>query len=133
MSGAGSGIVIYADQRGAATADFDGDGRADLAVGENAGALRLLRNAGAAIGLRVRLVGTRENPSAIGAAVRLRYADGDGPVREIRAGSNYWSSDGVVQVLGLRAVPRALWVRWPGGKTVEVAVPAGAREVTVRE
>ena len=133
MPGAGSGIVIYGDQRGAATADFDGDGRADLAVGENAGAVRLLHNTGAAIGLRVRLIGGPENPSAIGAAVRLRYADGDGPVREIRAGSGYWSSDGTVQVLGLRAAPRSLWVRWPGGRTVEVAVAAGAREVTVRQ
>jgi hypothetical protein len=103
MPGARSGIVIYADQRGAATSDYDGDGRADLAVGENAGTLRLFHNTGGAVGLRVRLVGRGDNPEAIGAAVRVRYADGEGPVREIRSGSNYWSSDGVVQVLGLRS------------------------------
>src|SRR6185503_19318455 len=110
---------------GAATTDYDGDGRADLAVGENAGAIRLLRNTGAAVGLRVRLAGIGANPSAIGAALRIRYADGDGPAREVRAGSNYWSSDGVVQVLGLRGIPKSVWVRWPGGKVTESPVPVG--------
>ena len=65
--------------------------------------------------------------------MRVRYADGEGPVRDLRAGSNYWSADGVVQVLGLRATPSAVWVRWPGGKVVEVAVPAGAKEITVKQ
>jgi ASPIC and UnbV. len=65
--------------------------------------------------------------------VRLRYAEGDGPVREVRAGSNYWSSDGVVQVLGLRGTPKSVWVRWPGGKEVEAEVPSGSREIVIRQ
>jgi hypothetical protein len=133
MDGSRSGIAIYGDQRGAAATDYDSDGRTDLAVGQNAAALVLLRNAGAAPGLRVRLMGATGNPAAIGAAMRLRYSDGDGPVREVRAGSNYWSSDGVVQVLGLRGAPKSVWVRWPGGKVIEVEVPAGSREIVVRE
>ena len=133
MEGSRSGIAIYGDQRGAAASDYDGDGRTDLAVGQNAAALVLLRNATGTPGLRVRLVGPAGNPAAIGAAVRIRYADGDGPVREVRAGSNYWSSDGVVQVLGLRGTPKSVWVRWPGGRVVEVEVPSGSREIVVRQ
>ena len=133
IPGRRSGIAIYGDQRGAATSDYDRDGRADLAVGQNAASVVLLHNTQAAPGLRVRLIGAGANPGAIGAAMRIRYADGDGPVREVRAGSNYLSSDGLVQVLGLRGVPRALWVRWPGGKTVEAVVPAGAKEIVIRE
>ena len=133
VPGPRSGIVIYGDQRGAATADYDRDGRADLAVGQNAGAVVLLHNTGAVPGLRVRLVGTGANPGAIGAAMRVRYADGDGPVRELRAGSNYLSSDGLVQVLGLRTAPKAVWVRWAGGRIVEVEVPAGSKEIVIRQ
>jgi hypothetical protein len=93
----------------------------------------LLRNATGTPGLRVRLVGPAGNPGAIGAAMRLRYPDGDGPVREVRAGSNYWSSDGVVQVLGLRGTPKSVWVRWPGGMTIEVPLPAGQSEIVIRQ
>ena len=133
MTGARSGIEIYGDQRGAATADYDRDGRADLAVGQNAAPVVLLHNMGAAPGLRVRLIGSDGNPAAIGAAMRVKYASGEGPIREVRAGSNYMSSDGMVQVLGLRAEPKSVWVRWPGGKTVEMVVPAGAKELVIRQ
>ena len=32
--------------------------------------------------------------------IRLRYPDRDGPVREVQAGSGYWSQNGAIQVLG---------------------------------
>jgi len=132
VAGGRSGIAIYGDQRGAATTDYDRDGRADLAVGQNAAPVVLLHNTGAAPGLRVRLIGTRANPWSVGAAMRVRYADGDGPVREVRAGSSYMSSDGMVQVLGLRAAPKSVWVRWPGGKPLEVPIQAGVREIEIK-
>src|SRR3990172_9537817 len=89
-------------------------GRLDLAVSQNGAATRLFRNAGATPGLRVRLVGPPGNPTAVGTQVRLRYGDRDGPVREVQAGSGYWSQNGAVQVLGRAREPTALWVRWPG-------------------
>ena len=133
VPGQRSGFVIYGDQRGAAVTDFDGDGRIDLAVSQNGGETKLYRNVGGAPGLRVRLVGSRQNPGAVGASLRLRYADGDGPVREIRAGASYWSVDGLVQVLGRRAEPKSVWVRWPGGRITETPVGAGQREIIIRE
>ncbi len=126
-----SGIRVHGDQRGAALADYDGDRRVDLAVAQNGGPTRLFRNEGARPGLRVRLEGPDGNPDAIGAVARVVYADGRGPAREVHGGSGYWSRDHVEPVLGLRAEPEALWVRWPGGGTSQVPVPSGVRELTV--
>jgi hypothetical protein len=55
-----------------------------------------------------------------------------GPVREIEAGSGYWSQNGAVQVFGLSGTPTAVWVRWPGGGVTTTPVPAGAREVIIK-
>lgn len=132
MAGRSAGILLYGDQRGAAAADFNGDGRLDLAVAQNASTTALLRNRGAHPGLRVRLQGPPDNPDGIGAQVRLEFASGAGPVREVQAGSGYWSQHGAVQVFGMPSMPTSVWVRWPGGRETRAPVPAGAREVVVR-
>jgi hypothetical protein len=128
-----SGITVYGDQRGAAFADFDGDGRTDLVVSQNGAETRLYRNERARPGLRVRLIGTPLNPHAIGAAIRLVYDGSRGPAREVHGGSGYWSQDGAVQVMGLAAPPTAVWVRWPGGSESVVPIRPGAREITIRK
>jgi len=131
MSGQESGLKVYGEQRGAAVADFDGDGRIDIAVTQNGAETKLYRNANARPGLRVRLKGPPGNPTAVGAALRVEYSGGKGPVREIHSGSGYLSQDGAVQVLGLREAPTAVWVRWPGGKETSVKAPDSARELEI--
>lgn len=112
-----AGISVHGEQRGTAVADFNHDGRADLAVSQNNAATRLFVNRGAKPGLRVGLAGPARNPQAVGAQMRVVYSGGRmGPVRSIQAGSGYGSQDGAVQVLGLKETPLALWIRWPGGK-----------------
>src|SRR4030095_12854292 len=54
-SGQKSGVLVYGEQRGAALADYDGDGRIDLAVSQNGAATKLYHNVGAEPGLGVRL------------------------------------------------------------------------------
>jgi hypothetical protein len=79
--------------------------------------------------LRVRLKGRPGNPNGIGAQLRLNFAHNQGPIRELHAGSGYWSQDSFVQVLATPEPPAAVWVRWPGGRTATHPIPAGAREV----
>lgn len=132
MPGTKSGLVVYGDQRGAAYADYDGDGRLDLAISQNGGATRLFHNRGAKAGLRVRVQGPASNPDGVGAQLRIVYGDHMGPVREIQAGSGYWSQNGATQVFGLSGTPTAVWVRWPGGAESKVPVTAGSTVILMR-
>jgi hypothetical protein len=133
VAGDRSGIIVYGDQRGAAYADYDRDGRVDLVVSQNAAATRLLHNRGARPGLRVRLRGSPANPDAIGAQVRAVYGTRLGPVRELQAGSGYWSENGAAQVFGSAETATAVWVRWPGGAVSRTPISTGEREVVITQ
>jgi hypothetical protein len=132
VPGQESGVIIYGEQRGSATGDYDEDGRVDLVVTQNNGATKLFHNERAKPGLRVRLQGPPQNPYGIGAAVWLSFGSRHGPAREIHGGSGYWSQDSLMPVLGMPESPTAINVRWPGGKLTTQAVPAGATSISVR-
>ena len=127
-----SGIKVYGEQRGAALADFNHDGRIDLLVSQNAAPTKLYQNVLARPGLRVRLVGPANNPDAVGAVLRFRYGQEWGAAHEVHAGSGYWSQDSATLVLGLARTPQALQVRWPGGKISESPVSNDVLEITIR-
>jgi enediyne biosynthesis protein E4 len=124
-----SGVRVFGDQRGAAVSDYDGDGRIDLAVSQNGAETTLWHNRRGAPGLRVRVDAGRDNPNGIGA--QLRASNGRGPVREIRAGSAYWSMDDPTTVMSLPANAKELWVRWPGGSEQRIPLAPGQRAITV--
>jgi len=127
-----SGIRIYGEGRGAAAADFDGDGRWDLAVGQNGYRTVLLRNRHAKPGLRVRLSGSPANPRAAGARLRLWAGNAPGPAREIQLGGGFLSQNSSAPILTHpRPGPYQLEVRWPDGRRTRAAVPPQARGVTV--
>ena len=131
VPGQESGLIAYGDQRGAALADFDEDGRVDLVFAQNNSETKLFRNAAARPGLRVRLQGPPGNPLAIGAGLRLMFGEKAGPLRELHAGSGYWSQDSAVAVLATPATPTQIWVRWPGGKITRSNIPTGAKTIVV--
>jgi hypothetical protein len=131
VPGQDSGIVVYGEQRGCALADYDGDGRVDLAVTQNNDETRLFHNLRAQVGLRVKLAGPPGNPDGIGAVLRLGFGDRLGPAREIQAGSGFWSQNSPVQVLGTPESPTSVQVRWPGGKVTRSEVPTMAKSIVV--
>jgi enediyne biosynthesis protein E4 len=128
VPGQESGVAVYGDVRGAASADFDLDGRLDLVVSQNGAETKLYRNVSARPGVLVVLEGPRDNPEAVGAAIRVEYADGSmGPIREVQAGSGYWSRNGSAQVMGLDGEPAAVRVSWPGGTRTRTEVNGPGR------
>ncbi len=130
-SGEASGIKLHGEQRAAAVADFDGDGRADLAVTQYRGATALFHNRAARPGLRVRLEGPPGNPGAIGAALRVGREEQFGPAREAHSGSGAGAQDAATLVLALPEGANRIQVRWPGGRVETWPLPAGARSVVV--
>lgn len=126
-----SGIQIPGEQRGAAVADFNEDGRPDLVVTQNNAATRLFENITAKPGLRLRLQGSSTNPVSVGAVVRVGSGDRMGPAREIHAGSGYWSQDSAVLVMGSTESVTVVSIRWPGGKTTTTPIAAGTREMVI--
>lgn len=128
-----SGIAVIGDGRGAAAADYDGDGRVDLAVSQNGGPTTLWHNRRARPGLRVRLDAGADNPLGIGARVQVASGARRGPARELHAGAGYWSMDAATTVLARPADATQLVVLWPGGREQVVPLPApGNAVLTVR-
>jgi hypothetical protein len=130
-SGRESGIRVYGQQRGVAACDYDHDGRADVVLAQNGGEPILYRNTGARPGLRVRLEGPPGNPVAVGAVLWTESDGRSGPVREIHAGSGYWSQDAAAPVLAKPAGSFRVQVRWPGGRRTSTEIPSSAAEVTI--
>ena len=79
----------------------------------------------------MKLQGGAGNPNGVGAAVRLIANGKMGPLREVHAGSGYWSQDSAVQILGRPDAPTGIEVRWPGGLLSAHSLPVGARDITV--
>jgi len=132
VAGQVSGLRLYGQQRGCAVADFDHDGRTDLAVAQHNDEFKLYRNVHAKPGLRVRLLGPPHNPNSIGAIIRLGFGDKLGPAREVRAGAGSWSQDSHVPILGFASPPDFIQVRWPDGLVSQTPVGAGMLEAIIR-
>jgi hypothetical protein len=115
--------------RGVAAADYDNDGRVDLAVNTIGGKLLLLHNTGPSnnwLTVDVR-------PFSPGAIVTVVDSTGKRQVREVEAGSSYLSSEDPRVHFGLdrAARLRELVVRYPGGDEKRLGNVAADRLVTV--
>jgi hypothetical protein len=122
--------------RGAAHADFDGDGDSDILLTTNGGPAYLLRNDGGNknLGVRLRLVGTKSNRSAIGARVVAHV--GSMTLRQmVQSGSSYCSQSELPITLGLagQAEISALEVTWPSGGTTKLEHVKAGQQITARE
>jgi len=122
-------VRVDGEQRGAALADFDHDGRVDLVVTQNAAATRLFRNQAQARGVRVRFDGDGDGEGAI---LRLIYMDETkGPARVVQSVSGYRSANATTQVLGAAAEAVAIEAAWPSGKNTIVPLKPSQAEVVL--
>ena len=113
-----SGIRLPGEQRGAASGDWNHDGRLDLVVGQNNGMIQFFDNQSAKPGVMVRLIGADLNRWAIGAQIRLVGEEGiRGPWQVIQTGAGYGSQNGMLQVLGSIPGGNHIEVFWPDGHT----------------
>jgi len=103
--------------RGCAFGDFDNDGDIDILVVNLYEPPSLLRNdlTGGQHWIKIKLVGTKSNRSAIGARVTVRYGE-KVQVREVLSQSSYLSANDPRQHFGLGTATTAdVEVRWPLG------------------
>ena len=121
--------------RGCAFGDFDNDGDLDILVMNQNEPPSLLRNDAPAGNhwIKVRLVGTKSNRSAIGARVLVRYG-GHVQAQEVMSQSSYLSSNDPRLHFGLGAATSAdIEVHWPSGPVESHIGLAANRLLTLRE
>jgi enediyne biosynthesis protein E4 len=118
----GGGFAQPRVGRGLACGDFDGDGDVDLLMTTNNGPAVLFRNDVAAgnRSVRFRLVGTKSNRDAIGAAVRV-FHGGTSQSRIVKSGSSYLSQSELPVTFGVGRRDRIdrVVITWPNGGTQE--------------
>jgi hypothetical protein len=132
---AGSGVAATHTSRGCAFGDFDNDGDVDVLVMNMNEPPSLLRNdvSGGGHWLKVLLVGTTSNRSAIGARVTARYGD-KSQAQEVQAQSSFYSTNDRRLHFGLGTAAQAeLTIRWPSGSTEKIASVAADQLIVVRE
>ncbi len=122
--------------RGAAFADFDEDGDVDVFVVNHSAPPLLLRNDGGSRNnwLKVRLQGSRGNPSGYGARVRL-YAGGTVQQTEIASQASYLSQNAPEAHFGVGKITEVerLVVRFPSGTVRELTNLPVNQTVVVKE
>ena len=131
----GPGIEEVHASRGVAFGDFDNDGDIDILIMNQNEPPSLLRNdvSGGYHWLKVKLVGTKSNRSAIGATVVASYG-GKRQAQAVMAQSSYLSVHDRRLHFGLGAAAAAdLEIRWPNGAREAIPQVAAGQLVTVQE
>ena len=128
-----SGLVVPGDAK--ALAVLDHDGWPDFVVTRNNGETMAFRNRGVPgrRSLCVRLRGLPGNPTAVGARISVKLADGTSQASEVCAGSGLYSQSAAACFFGYPdgSPPLRVVVRWPTGATSEHGVPAGSVDLVL--
>jgi hypothetical protein len=122
--------------RGLAVADFDNDGKVDVAITSVGRKAVLLRNVAANAGnwLQIRAEGAKSNRFGLGATVRVQ-TPGRLQIREINNAASYLSSSDTRLHIGLgdAAVVQQLEIQWPSGVRQTLSGVKANQILTVKE
>ena len=135
VSDAGPALASRHSSRGCAFGDFDNDGDLDILIVNMNEPPSLLRNdvRGQNHWLKVKLIGTKSNRSAIGARVLARYA-GKVQAKEVVSQSSFYSSNDPRLHFGLgSAMSAEVEIRWPNGSKEVHSNISCDQLLTVRE
>lgn len=137
----GSGVLTAKSSRGCAFGDFDNDGDIDVLVMNMNEPPTLLRNdyinpqhRGINNWLKVKLIGTKSNRSAIGARVQVRSGN-HLQTQEVTSQSSYYSHNDLRLHFGIATNRKvdALEIRWPNGQTERIADLPANQIVAIKE
>ena len=135
---AGSGMMKPALHRGAVFADFDRDGRIDVAVSALNEPIELWWNRSprdnpARHWLQLRLTGRRSNHSAIGAIVHCQTG-AQTQLRTVSSSVGYASSSDLTVHFGLGQTERAvIEIRWPSGVVQKLGEVTADQRLNIAE
>jgi len=132
---AGPGVTAAHCSRGCAFGDFDNDGDLDILIVNLSEAPSLLRNdvSGNNHWLKVKLVGTKSNRSAIGARVLARYGRKI-QAQEVLSQSSFYSASDPRLHFGLGGEAAAdLEIHWPSGMRESLKGVTANQIVVVKE
>ena len=121
--------------RGAAFADYDDDGRMDVAIVHHGQPAQLLRNVSeSGHWLKVKAAGSGKNRWGVGARVQVKAGDVT-QTRELVCGSSYLSSDSLLVHFGLGTASQVDWVeiRFPSGVVRRVNGVSVDQTLTIHE
>ena len=132
----GESLALKRSWRGAAFADYDGDGDVDILATALDDPVQLLRNDSSSQGhwLKLHLVGTSSNRDAVGARVTVTLGD-ERQIGERMGGGSYLCASDPDLHFGLGKATKAdlVQIRWPSGKTTELRNVAADQRLTVTE
>ncbi len=132
---AGPGVAAAHASRGCAFGDFDNDGDVDILILNMNEPPSLLRNdiTGDNRWIKIKLIGTKSNRSAIGARVTAHYG-GKLQAQEVLSQASFYSANDLRLHFGLGSAEKAdLAIRWPNGAMERLTNVAANHFITVRE
>ncbi len=135
IADAGPGVTAIHSSRGCAFGDFDNDGDVDILIVNMNEPPSLLRNdlRGKHHWIKVKLVGTKSNRSAIGARVLVKYG-GKVQTQEVLSQSSYYSCNDTRLHFGVGlSLSVDLVIHWPNGAIEKYAAIKCDQLITIQE